>query len=400
MLACGVPTARLLTAQGLPGERLGGSGPPGGTRLRLVTVTGDTWYLDEQRALKDALGDAVRVVNAYTVTEAFGAGTYFELPDGRHPSEDGREPVSLIGVPLPGTYLTVRGDRPRFRGPIVLNGVHTGDDGRLRDDGLLEFLGRHGTYAAAERALHGHADVREGLVTEVETEHSKGVKVVAYAVAAEGRTLDVVDVHRHVCHALLSDAQPHTVVPVPSLPRTRADKVDRTNLPLPVAVGTALGRKGGAGGHAAPASATGCLVAGALLLVAFFALLAWLFTDLLWPSSTDVSAVPSPYAGYFRLLYLFENVSFGVGMAFLLMGRPGMSRAGHPSWFTTLAHLSVVWLLVAWWPQDNLYRLAAKTDWAEQTFLVYTFNVSLMVAAAVVAAFAAVTPKWRRKLGR
>ncbi len=391
VLACGVPTARVLTVQR----------PPHKTRLRLVTVTGDVWYLDEQRALKEALGGDVRVVNTYTVTEAFGAGTYFELPERRQPSEHGSEPVSLIGVPLPETYLTVRGPVPGARGPIVLNGVHTGDDGRVREDGLLEFLGRQGTYASAERALHGHPDVRAGLVAEVETKDPRDIKVVAYVVPVEGRGLDPVDVHRHVCRTLPGDAQPHAVVPVPSLPRTRADKVDRKNLPLPVDAGTALSSKGGiVRGPASPERATGCMSVGVLVLAAFFALLAWLFTDLLWPYSTDVSEVPSPYAEYFRVLYFCENVSFGAGMAFLLVGRPGMARVGHTGWFTTAAHLSAVWLLVAWWPQDNFYRLTAKTDWPAQAALVYTFNVSLMIAAAVVAAFAAVTPKWRRRLGR
>ncbi len=142
------------------------------------------------------------------------------------------------------------------------------------------------------------------------------------------------------------------------------------------------------------------MVVGVAFLAAFFALLAWVFTDLLWPHSTDVSNVPSPYATRFRVLYFCEDVSFGAGMAFLLVGRPGMARAGHTRWFTTAAHLSAVWLMAAWWPQDNLYRLTAKTDWPAQSVLVYTFNVSLMAAAAVVAAFAAVTPKWQRRLDR
>jgi hypothetical protein len=48
----------------------------------------------------------------------------------------------------------------------------------------------------------------------------------------------------------------------------------------------------------------------------------------------------------------------------------------------------MVWLLVAWWPQDNLYRLTAKTDWGGQAALVYGFNVTLMIAAAVLVVFA------------
>ncbi|HZX37397.1 MAG TPA: hypothetical protein VFF37_03500, partial [Streptomyces sp.] len=61
---------------------------------------------------------------------------------------------------------------------------------------------------------------------------------------------------------------------------------------------------------------------------------------------------------------------------------------GRPRGLTTAAHLAIVWLLASWWPQDNLYRLAAKQDWPRQAALVYTFNVPLMIAAGVVAAWA------------
>ena len=45
-------------------------------------------------------------------------------------------------------------------------------------------------------------------------------------------------------------------------------------------------------------------------------------------------------------------------------------------------------LLIAWWPQDNFYRLATKTDWGRQAVLVYGFNITLIIAAAVLVAFA------------
>jgi hypothetical protein len=64
-----------------------------------------------------------------------------------------------------------------------------------------------------------------------------------------------------------------------------------------------------------------------------------------------------------------------------------MTRPGRSPWLITAAHLSIVWLLVAWWPQDNFYRLAAKTDWDRQAALVYGFNITLMVAAAVLVVF-------------
>lgn len=47
---------------------------------------------------------------------------------------------------------------------------------------------------------------------------------------------------------------------------------------------------------------------------------------------------------------------------------------------------------MAWWPQDNLYRLAAKQDWPRQAALVYTFNIPLMIAGVVVAAYVIAKP--------
>ena len=45
------------------------------------------------------------------------------------------------------------------------------------------------------------------------------------------------------------------------------------------------------------------------------------------------------------------------------------------------------WLLASWWPQDNLYRLTAATDWPRETTMVYVFNIPLMLAAVVVVTF-------------
>ncbi|GAB2912876.1 hypothetical protein [Streptomyces heilongjiangensis] len=94
--------------------------------------------------------------------------------------------------------------------------------------------------------------------------------------------------------------------------------------------------------------------------------LAAVLTDVLWPGSTDLTYVPAPWSWLFRGLYAAELLAFGVGLAFLVAGRPLMRRQGRSGGLTTAAHLAVVWLLVSWWPQDNFYRLAAKHDWERQ----------------------------------
>ncbi|WP_127503233.1 AMP-binding enzyme [Actinoplanes solisilvae] len=181
---------------------------------------------------------------------------------------------------------------------------------------------------------------------------------------------------------LPAESIPGAVIPMRALPRSASGVVDHAALPLPPLPAAAVGKHG-----VAAASLTGHAV-GAFLLVVFGTVAALLLTGHLWPGSTDLGGVPSPWAGLFRALYLAECLSFGIGVAFLLLGRVPLARLGRSPGWTGLAHLAIVWLLVAWWPQDNLYRLATKTDWPRQAALVYGFNVTLMLAAAVLAAFA------------
>lgn len=178
------------------------------------------------------------------------------------------------------------------------------------------------------------------------------------------------------------------MLPLDSLPRNRAGKVDRRALPQPVSSpGSARAGAKGAGAsnaYLAYLRRTDRLVS-AVVLAPIAALAAVLLTGVLWPGSTDLRAVPQPWAGLFTGLYVAEWLAFGLGVAFLVFGRGLMPSRGRSPVLTTAAHLAIGWLLVAWWPQDNLYRLAAKDDWPQQAALVYGFNVTLIVAALIVA---------------
>jgi hypothetical protein len=238
------------------------------------------------------------------------------------------------------------------------------------------------SYEDVEAELRRHPGVRECVVTKIRTGPRKNT-LVAYVVIR--RKTDPALIREFLSASRLRASQvPQAVIPVDSLPRTSSGAVDREGLPLPVLPGQA------AGGKAASSDFGDASIAAAMLVLAgFLALLAFSTTDSLWPGSTDLSAVPGPWAGLFTGLYVAECLSFGLGIAFLFFGDRWMFRLGRPRWLTTLAHLSVVWLLAAWWPQDNFYRLAAKTDWPRQAALVYGFNITLMIAAAVLVAFVA-----------
>ncbi|MGK4585525.1 amino acid adenylation domain-containing protein [Kitasatospora sp. HPMI-4] len=472
-----VHTLRRLFAHLLPrGLELG--------RVRLLSVGAEKWYLDEQLRLQRYLGPGVRHINVYGVAEAAVDSTYFDSSTLAEAPEQA-ELISLIGRPFPGTrvHLLDPAGRPVpqgrpgeicLAGPGVGRGYlnrpeltaarfrstdldpdgriyRTGDIGRLRADGLLEYLGRvddgpdTGTgaepgsaestataeLAEAEAVLRAHPAVRECAVTRIRTAGGRP-RLVAYVVtggpapesgAPEGGAEGVAEgwaLRAYLAERLPDRLIPDAVVPLSALPRTRAGKLDRRSLPLPaqrdhapgaaVRTGTPVragSAKAGAGvrprGSAKagyrPVRATGGATPSergtmGLLSTLVFAFIAYAVTDLCWPGSTDLAGVPSPWGTLFQLLYIVEWLAFGTGAAFLLFGRPVLERVRptRPQLLVGSARIAIAWLLIAWWPQDNWYRITRATDWPREAALVYGFNITLVIAALVVVRFLAWKP--------
>ncbi len=414
--------------------------------VRLLSVGAEKWYLDEQLQLQRYLGPAVRHLNVYGVAEAAVDSTYFDSGTLADTPEQA-ERISLIGRPFPGTrvHLLDRRGRPVAAGQageICLAGpglgrgylrrpgltaerfehsaadpddrVHrTGDIGRLRPDGLLEFIGRavgpdtadpRGASAVAEieSVLRGHPLILESLVAELETDRApERSGLVAYVVPASGATVEPATLRSYLAEHLPEALVPEAVVPLRTLPRTRAGKLDRRGLPVPTPPGhphpirpvRPIPRTTGdhrPPAHAAPAPPSRPEPPGAAawtLLTVGFGALAAVFTDVFWYGSTDLSAVPAPWSGLFRLLTAVECLGFGTAVAFLILGRRSLERQGRPPGLTVRTLLAIAWLLGAWWPRDNWYRTTRATDWPRQAALDYGFNVTLIIAAVILVRF-------------
>ncbi|WP_327411854.1 AMP-binding protein [Streptomyces sp. NBC_01233] len=395
-------------------ELLRGEEEPGTAfrSLRLLAVSGDRLYLDDQAALQVLLRPGARVLNVYGLAESAGTGTWFELPQLPRPLDDPEE-LSLLGIPFPGCRVEVRDGQIRLAPPGGGDAIPTGDLGLLREDGLLEFGGRLGDRITLpggrsvdphpiESAIRSHEGIGSVIVNGVDGARGPR-RLVAYVAPPAGGSSspvaallpDIEELRDHLAGKVLREEIPRTVIRLRALPRNRAGQEDRAALPLPILPAAAA--KGGGGstsgkygaataGEGLPAScAGGCGGVG----LGFVALI---LTNLLWPGSTDLTGVPQPWAFLFSVLYLFECAAFGVGVVFLFGGRARMRSRGRGRRITAAAHLAVSYLLLAWWPQDNLYRLAAKQDWPRQAALVYAFNIPLMIAGAVVAAYLVAKP--------
>jgi amino acid adenylation domain-containing protein len=227
--------------------------------VRLLTVGADKWYLDEQMELQEYLGDGVRVVNTYGVAEASVDSMYFEV--GSLPVEAWLPArVSLIGRPLPGTRLSIvdpatgdpvapgvpgeiriggpgvgrgyLGDQrltaARFSmmsfGSEILLGYRTGDIGLVREDGIVEYIGREEAaetpagvleLARLEGLIREHPQVGECLVADIETPAGSRLRV-AYVVAADpSAPLDAEAVRSVAADLLPTSASPAAIVPLP-----------------------------------------------------------------------------------------------------------------------------------------------------------------------------------------
>ncbi|MEV6580821.1 AMP-binding protein [Streptomyces sp. NPDC051582] len=394
-------------ADGARGRR---EGHPALRSLRLVTVAGDRLFLDEQDALQSRLRAGARLLNVYGLTEAAGTGAWFELSQLPRPLDD-PEQLSLIGAPFPGCRADVRDGLLRLTPPDGGDAIPTGDLAELRPDGLLEYRGRTrdritrdgGAFDphAVEAVIRSHPGISAALVTEVPDGTEGARRLIAHvAPPADARSpapaVDLPDagqLREHLVGKVPRTQVPQAVVRLRTLPRTRAGQENREALPQPVLTGKPGG--GGAGGSGkytatgaatfTPAGRAGC----GIVFLVVTGLLFFLLSKIFWPGSTDLTGVPNPWAFLFFVLYLFEGASFAAGLVFLFDGRARMRRhspGGSPG-LTASAHLAVVYLLMAWWPQDNFYRLAAKRDWPVQAALVYVFNIPLMIAAVVIACY-------------
>ncbi|WP_405834304.1 AMP-binding protein [Streptomyces sp. NBC_00105] len=390
----------------------GGEGPGTAFRsLRLLAVSGDRLYLDDQADLQVLLRPGARVLNIYGLAESAGTGTWFELPQLPRPLDDPEE-LSLLGTPFPGWRAEVRDGQIRLTPPGAGDAIPTGDLGVLREDGLLEFGGRLGDRITLpggrsvdphpiESAIRSHEGIGSVIVNGVDSARGPRRLVAYVAPPAGGSTSpvrallpDIEELRDHLAGKVPREETPRTVIRLRALPRNRAGQEDRAALPLPILPAAAAKGSGGStsgkygaapAGEGLPTSCAGC---GGVAL-GFVALI---LTNLLWPGSTDLTGVPQPWASLFSILYLFECAAFGIGVVFLFGGRARMRSRGRGRRITAAAHVAVSYLLLAWWPQDNLYRLAAKQDWPRQAALVYTFNVPLMIAGAVVAAYLVAKP--------
>ncbi|MDT8914694.1 non-ribosomal peptide synthetase [Amycolatopsis sp. PS_44_ISF1] len=186
------------------------------------------------------------------------SGGRIHVLDGRlRPVPVGVPGELYVGGPQPARgYLGLPGRTAAAFLPDPFTGpgarmYRTGDRGRWRPDGTLEFLGRtdfqlkvHGYRVEPgeiEAVLREHPAVRRSVVVAHRT--GAGPRLAGYVSPVEGRKVDDAGLREHLRRRLPDQLVPDALVVLPRLPLTSTGKVDRAALPVPAS---------GAAGSAAP----------------------------------------------------------------------------------------------------------------------------------------------------
>ncbi len=104
----------------------------------------------------------------------------------------------------------------------------------------------------------------------------------------------------------------------------------------------------------------------------------------LWPPSPMIHMPTPTQLPFYILLSIIECLLFGLGIAFLIFGLPLVRRSQVIPPRNALAmYLALAWMLVSWWPHDNLH-MHIGLDTHGLLFIEYGFHLTLILATLIL----------------
>jgi amino acid adenylation domain-containing protein len=247
-------------------------GPDRFPALRHVLLAGEPLLPADVRRWGGVFGERIELVNLYGPSETTMTKLFYRVRPG-----DGELRVIPVGVPMPGARVIVLDEEkaacpPGRVGEIALRTPYrslgylhqpeltasafvqnpfsdrpddliylTGDLGRLREDGLLEVLGRRDQQvkvrgvrveiAPIEEALRSHPAVLDAAV--VDHPDAQGDRFLCAWLVLGGDAPDAGSLREYLAERLPEAMVPSAFLRLDALPRTLTGKLDRRALPAP-----------------------------------------------------------------------------------------------------------------------------------------------------------------------
>jgi hypothetical protein len=111
-------------------------------------------------------------------------------------------------------------------------------------------------------------------------------------------------------------------------------------------------------------------------------LLAFFLGPVIW-EDTGAYQVTSGQMTLFIILAATTAITFGVGAAFLFTSWPAFKKLQNKT-LALWVYISIAWLLVSWWPHENLHRVIGE-EIHGLLGIEYGFHVTSYIAGIIVA---------------
>jgi hypothetical protein len=82
-----------------------------------------------------------------------------------------------------------------------------------------------------------------------------------------------------------------------------------------------------------------------------------------------------------------EAFSFGLGVAWLVFGFPLARRLVANRLAAWGGYLGIAWFFLNWWPHESFHRTTLPTQFVRMIWIQFSFHLTLIIAAALVAYF-------------
>lgn len=121
-----------------------------------------------------------------------------------------------------------------------------------------------------------------------------------------------------------------------------------------------------------------------LLITLIVGIPAFLLGPVIWPPSPEIQPNEAQLP-YLIVLSAIEALAFGFGIAFVFYGLPLVRQVARGAGKTAgIMYVSLAWLLVSWWPHDNLH-IHNALDISGLIAIEYAFHVTVIVTALFLA---------------
>ena len=121
-----------------------------------------------------------------------------------------------------------------------------------------------------------------------------------------------------------------------------------------------------------------------IILTVIISMPAFIGGHLIWPPAPGVMPTPEQLP-FYVFLSIVESLLFGFGISFLFLALPYIRNAPKVKKARTIwAFISLEWLLLSWWPHDNLH-MHIGLDLERLLGIEYGFHLTIMIATLIIA---------------